>query len=267
MLGLKHIFRLRWAVLISVAVVSWQLYERFRPAPVDIDAPRTQIAEEACWRVAEQLPSVAGARKLAIMRFVDDENGYVTAKLRETIRRKGNFHVVADSLLVHVMKELGFGEKPAGDLASAIKAAKKADAQYLLDGEVHAFTSDRSQGQISLTATLYRVDDSRPVAETIRIDLPGDSKSWGFRKGAPLVFAWLLAVALLPFILYKVVKAALATESNGTILVMLLLLSIIDTLLAWGLVGQALNVFVLTGSFVLAMGANYGLLNWINNHR
>jgi len=164
------------------------------------------------------------------------------------------------------MKELGFGEKPARDLDSAIAAARKADAQYLLDGEVHAFTSDRSQGHISLTATLYRVDDSRTVAETIRINLPGDSRPWGFQKGAALVFAWLLAVVLLPFILYKIVKAALATESNGAILAMLLLLSVIDTLLAWGLVGLALNAFVLTGSFVLSMGANYGLLNWINNH-
>jgi hypothetical protein len=267
MLGLKHILRLRWAVLISIAVVSWQLYERFRPAPVDIDAPRKQIAEEACWQVAEQLRSVTGPRKLVIMRFADDENGYVTGKLRETISRRGNFHVVADSLLVHVMKELGFGEKPARDLDSALKAARKADAQYLLDGEVHSFTSDRSQGHISLAARLYRVDDSKPVAETIRIDLPGDSQSWGFLKSVPLVFAWFLAVVLLPFILYKVVTAALATESNGTILVMLLLLSVIDTLLAWGLAGLALNTFVLTGSFVLAMGANYGLLSWINNHR
>jgi hypothetical protein len=267
MLGLKHILRFRWAVLISLAVVSWQVYDRFRPVPAEIDAPRQQIAEEACWRVAELLPSVTGPRKLAVMRLAEDENGYVTAKLRETIGRAGNFHVLADSLLVHVMKELGLQEKPAGDLDSAFTAARKADAQYLLDGEVHAFTSDRSQGRISLTATLYRVDNSQVIGEAMRIDLPGESQSWGGLKGVPLIFAWLLAVALLPFILYKVVKSALATESNGAILVMLLVLSVIDVLLAWGLVGLALNVFVLAGSFVLAMGANYGLLNWINNHK
>ena len=267
MFHIKHILPLKWFAIISMAVVSWQLYQHFRPEPAELDEPRKLVAEEACWAMVKRLPSPTGPRKLVVMPLIDDENGYITTKLRQIIGRSGGFHVANDSLIVNVMKELGFREKPSGDLDAAIAAARKTDAQYLLDGKLHSFTSDRSQGRISLTATLYRTADSSRVGEPIRIDLPASPQTAGFMKGASLLLVWLLAIIGLPVVLYKEIRSALAAESNGITLAVLLVLSVFGSLLAWGISGFALNAFVLVGAFALAVGVNYGMLNWIENHR
>jgi len=86
-------------------------------------------------------------------------------------------------------------------------------------------------------------------------------------KGASLLLVWLLAIIGLPVVLYKEIRSALAAESNGITLAVLLVLSVFGSLLAWGISGFALNAFVLVGAFALAVGVNYGMLNWIENHR
>jgi hypothetical protein len=269
MLGLRKILKLRWAVLITVAVVSWQLYDKFRPRPVELDQPRQDIARKACWAITKQLPSVDTPRKLLLTRLRGDHTGFVSDTLRESVGRSAKFDILSPSLLVRVLAELGVQEKEPYDLDSAMNIARKTEANYLLDGQIDSFASDEEQGRIAMSITLYRVSDQTPVVPSIQINLPDDSSQSSFSLGkwAGGVLAWLLAVFFLPFVFYAPVKKAMASESNGIIFLALLALSLTDTLLAWAISGLTLGWIMLAAALLISAGANYGILTWIDNNR
>jgi len=269
MLGLRKILKLRWAVLITLAVASWQLYDKFRPRPLELDQPRQEIASKACWAITKQLPSVDIPRKLLVPRLRGDHTGFVTDTLRETVGRSAKFDILSPSLLVRVLAELGVEEKEPYDLDSAMKIARKTEADYLLDGQIDSFSYDDKQGSIAMSITLYRVSDQTPVAPTMQINLPDETSKTSLSLGKWVggVLAWMLGIFFLPLVFYAPVKKALASESNGIIFLALLALTLVDTLLAWAISGLTFGWIMLVLALLISAGANYGILTWIDNNR
>ena len=264
MLRLRHILKLRWVVLVSVALASVQLYDRFRPIRQIIDTPRQRIAQEACWQIADNLPSVASPCKLVVFCIKGDDDGYVTETLKDVISRTGKFDILPDSVITHLFKELGLQQKEMGDTKKALQAAKNAKATYLITTRIESFTANRSRGKINMSASLYQVNDAKLVVPEINVNLPPKTKALPVMLGG---VAWFTALIFMPFIFYKPVKTALASESNSKIFLMLATLTAIDVILAYIINGLNLNLMLLAVALVLAVAANYKTMNWINSNR
>ena len=263
MLKLRHILKLRWMALFSVAFASIQLYDIFRPDQQEIETPHQKLAQEACWQIADRLPSVTPPGKLTVFCLEGDRDGYATDILKNAISYTGKFEVLPGSLITQLLKELGFPQKEM-DTEKALQAAKKADATHLVTIEVGNYISKRSTPVVHISACLYEVSSARLVVPKISITLPAKNKAVPILLGGT---AWLAGVIFIPFFLLDMVKAALASESNIKILLMLMLLTVIDVFLVYSISGFNMSLILLAVALILAASANYKIMDWINtNH-
>jgi hypothetical protein len=271
-LGLvKGILLSKWILLGGLAVAAWQGWTVLRPRRWEPSDLQKAVVENVCWDAAEALPpDLPGIQKIAVLRLAGrDSEGYVSRTLAECVGRSGRYDVLHEGFVAKLMRELGLDDAPVEALADATKAGRKMGVDGVLFGEVAEFTSDRTSASIRLNLRLASVESGEAVfAESFARREPPDPASVAGVRQAILgshvvkrILIWLAVAALLPLLLFPLVKRLLEEESNAVNFGLLAGLTLVDLALAFVLCGLTVSAW-LPGVLLIAAGVAGAAYNY-----
>ena len=148
---------------------------------------------------------------------------------------------------------------------TAVAEGRELETQGVLYGTVHAFESYPGGSKIDVEVHLADVSTGQPVftkrysieasptgSVTAAMQEVTQSFSWFHR-----LFGWLIAVLLLPVFTIAFIRTMVHKGSNKSNAFVLCVYTLADTLLAWLLVGAALNSWVPVVVFIIAVVAAF----------
>jgi hypothetical protein len=265
---IKRLFHPKLALVGGLLWVGWHAYMLFQPEPFPLDEPRQDIAEQACWRAMDQLPSLPLVGEVAVLRVQGDHTGYVTECLRRLIDRTGLYPQVPESAWRKLADKLDVQETAPADAAEAMETGKSLDAPYVLHGRLAQFTSDQRNASIDLRLEMLVVETGEPLAPELTIVLPEDQEASAFSWQR--VALWLAATLLLPVLTAPLIRRVLEQESNALTGGLLVAYALTCWLLALGLLGFDMGGWqsaLLLGAFVAALGYNYAAFRMVEGRR
>lgn len=261
----------KWALLIGLAIVGYEVWTVVRPEPWEPDELQAEAADNVCRTAAEAMPEgLSGLHKLAVVRLGGrDADGYVTGKLAESIQGRGRYDVLRETFMGNVKKKLGIEEKPVTTVEKAVEVGKALDVSGVVFGEVSEFERDETSAKIRLDMKVVNVHEGKiAYAGSFAREEPppGDaSQQLGNTISASpavkRVLVWLAFAALLPLLLVPIIKHFLEKESNGVNLALLVALTLADLAMAYVLCGMAVTGWIPGGLLVVAVAAS-GVYNY-----
>ena len=283
---LLMILRPRITLPSLLLITAWEGYLLLQPKPAELDAPRREVADKACWQAVKRLPKLPAASpetpasglstlepvsRVAVLRLDGDKTGYVTDQLRAVIERTGTYNQPDPSLIDLAMKELKIDESQVGTNEAAMAAGRRMNVPYVLAGRILTFTSDQDVGRIRLALQLMAVKNATNVGESLIVAVPDEGPSARGFTGIWRVATWIAVVILLPLASIRLIRRLLALESNGVTLACLLSYGLLAGLLAFGLGGFEvsgwLSAATLLLAFVAALSYDYHVFSILEKHR
>ncbi len=245
-----------------IGYIAWAGWENLGPAKPQIGPVREDLANRVIPDMVEDIRNERGAiREVTLLHFGNDPTDYFTNTLRSTIEQRGtlDLHDRSVSEKVRDLLDLRHPSYASTDAAVAHGGDRQADG--VLFGTIHAFESYPEGAKINVEVNLADVSTGSIVFSK-RYNLETSSASQILAnikeqsRGFPWfqrLLGWLLAVLLLPVFTISFMRAMLRKESNKTNAFVLAIYTLADALLAWLLVGAALNSWWSALVFVVAV--------------
>jgi len=275
-MGLIHavgkLLTVKWALVGLGLVVAWEGYMLLKPPLPELDEPRRDVADRACWEAVGQLPSMPADALAVVCKLENDRTEYVTRKLREVIDRKGVVRLPPEGHWDRVREELKLPESEVIGRDEAGRVARWANASFAIYGRINRFTSDQSQGRIDMELHVLDVVTGEPLGPRIAVvaPKPGEGVVMGL-TGFWRVVVWVLIVGLLPALSFPFIKQVLEKESNTATGLMLAAFAMVGWLIASAMVGfevrHWLTTLLLVAAFGVALAYNYLAFSWIEAQR
>jgi hypothetical protein len=205
-------------------------------------------------------------RQAALLHFSNDPTDYFTDGLRREIEETGVLDLRDRTVSEKVRNFLNLRQPAqAPSLEDVVKYGKNLDARGVLHGIVHTFESYTDGAEIDVEVNLTDTATGRSVfAKRYQNQTaPGTMRAATFREKARAfpwfqrLFGWLLAVLLLPVFTVNFMRTMLRRQSNKANAFVLAIYTGADTLLAWLLVGAALNSWWTVIVFALTVSAAF----------
>ncbi len=269
---LSIIYRLGTIVL--VGYIAWLGWANLGPRKPEIGPVRQELADKVIPNIVEDIRTSRGnIRQAALLHFRNDPTDYFTNRLRRTIEQRGVLDLRDTTVLYKARDLLRLRHTSYATTDAAVAEGRELDTQGVLYGTIHAFESYPGGSKIDVEVHLADVTTGRPVfTRRYRIEQPaaavkataqkaGQSFPW-FRS----LLGWFIAVLLLPVFTITFIRTMVSKGSNMSNAFVLCVYTLADALLAWLLVGAALNswfpVLVFTAAVIVAFLYNIRIMTF-----
>lgn len=271
--------------LILLVPLVWQAYTIFAPKESDVDLLRHTVAQAVAQQVVGQMRREKPVRQLAVADLMGDRTGYVKRILTEELRKSDKFAVVPDTFVQRIIKEALTVAKGSGlvsrrlvedlegegisSLEAAIELANRMGIDMVLFGEVKEFSAEAGRARVE---THLRLADARAhqavfggvFVQAVASNILSPSYLRARIEATPLglrLFTWVVFTTLFPVVLSYVLVRGFRQESSVVNLLILVGLTLLDTLLAFTLMGLDAASFpeqvLLMLAFIGSLAYNY----------
>ena len=271
--------------VVLIAITCWQVYDIFFPQKNDDALLRQTVAQVTLQKAVGQMPQPTPVQQIAIADLVGDHAGYVKRILAEELHKSGKFTVITDAYVQRIVKEAlaiakksglvghGLAEAVEGggitSLEAAIELANRMGIDKVLFGEVRGFTLEQNRARLEMH---LRIADARAHSATFGGDFTEEIGKYGlfspFLRASIIhaafgmrLFTWVVMTTLFPLVFSYVLIHYLHQESNLVNLLILVGLTLMNTLLAFMLMGfdatSFQKQFLLTLAFIGSLSYNY----------
>ena len=252
----------RLGAVALIGYIAWLGWENLGPRKPEIGPARQELAEKVIPNIVEDIRTSRGnIRQAALLHFSNDPTDYFTNTLRSTVEQRGVLDLRDRTVMEKARNLLNLRHPSYTATDAAVVEGRELDAQGVLYGAVHAFESypggskidvevnlvDVSTGQMVFTKR-YSTEASPTASVTAAMQEASQSFPW-FQR----LFGWLIAVLLLPVFTIAFIRAMVRKGSNKSNAFVLGVYTLADALLAWLLVGAALNSWFPVVVFIAAV--------------
>jgi hypothetical protein len=253
--------------LALVGYMAWSGWANLRPEKPQIGTVRKDLADRVISTIVEDIRSSRGElRQAALLHFGNDPTDYFTNGLRRAIEQTGILDLRDRTISEKVRNLLNLRHpSPQPSPEAVVKYGEHVDVGGVLYGAVHTFESYPSGTKIDVEVDLADIATGRNVfSKRYQVETsPGSSILATVQEKARAfpwfqrLFGWLLAVLLLPVFTVNFTRTMLRRRSNEANAFVLAIYTLADALLAWLLVGAALNSWWTVAAFILAIAAAF----------
>ncbi len=258
---LSIIYRLGAIVLIGY--IAWLGWANLGPRKPEIGPVRQELADKIIPNIVEDIRISRGnIRQAALLHFRNDPTDYFTNRLRRTIEQRGVLDLRDTTVLYKARDLLRLRHTSCATTAAAVAAGRKLDTQGVLYGVIHAFESYPGGSKIDVEIHLVDVATGRPVftrhyrleqtaaAAAVKATAQKTAQSFPWFRS---LLGWFIAVLLLPVFTIAFIRTMVSKGSNMSNAFVLCVYTLADALLAWLLVGAALNSWLPVLVFIVAV--------------
>ncbi|MFW6106583.1 MAG: hypothetical protein ACOC8H_00310 [bacterium] len=263
----------KFGAVLLAGYIGWLGWTTLGPRKPEVGPARQKLATQAIEEIVETLRQNRGeAQNVVLLHFANDPSDHFTNQLRSVIERRGTLNLQDRTLMEKVRNQLELRHPPCSSTDEAAEEAAEAGADAALYGEINRFESFPGGARIDVNYWLvssggeviypgvYVHDTSPPpppppkagaeVGDTEKATEfeATESTPW-FKRG----LAWLVVVLLLPVFTFAFIRHMVGKESNRTNAAMLSIYTLADGILAYLLVGAALDGFWPIFFFALAV--------------
>ncbi len=265
---------LKWPLSIlskfgTIALVGYIIsigWQNIGPQKPEIGPVRQELAEKIIPNIVEDIRTSKGnIRQAALLHFANDPTDYFTNRLRSIIEQRGVIDLQDTTVLSKTRDFLYLRHPSYTTTNAALAEGQELDAQGVIYGTIHAFESYPGGSKIDVEVHLddvttrqsiftkqYSTESPPTSAVSAAVQEASQSFPW-FQR----LFGWLIAVLLLPVFTVNFIRIMLSKGSNKINAFVLSVYTLADTLLAWLLVGAALNSWFPMLAFALAVVAAF----------
>ncbi len=273
--------RWQWRAFTSIGSVSlamwlfWLGWTHLGPRKPDVGPLRQQVAEQVIPQAVEDIRlGRQEVRSAALLHLANDPSDFVTDRLRAAIEAAGVLDLRDRTFTAKVRNVLRLRHPAYGDLESALARAKSLGVDAVLFGRVERFESSPKGAQFDLDLTLATVANGQVVftkryskdMATGLLSHPAVQEQMRAVRPSQRFLAWVVIVLLLPVFTIAFIRAMVRKESNRVNAFTLTVYTVVDTLLAYLLLGAALTGWLSVLLFIIAVGAalayNYKVMNF-----
>jgi len=296
---LERLISLATSRLALVALVGFLLIQGYlviRPATPTLDPKRAQASERVAQQVADALGALAGSswsgKHVAVARLGGDEGDAIRNRLEAALPSRTNSKLVTDTMLQELRDaaaakaaRIGLAtaattdrwkRAPVTTLEDALKLGRDSGLDYVVFGAADEFRVAGEKTLLNLWVSVAQVASGAaifhgrfPNDAGAPVDAAG-SRQDVRRIGLPIV-VWGLFALLLPMATWSFWTSLLDRESNLMNVLCLGFMTVVDTMLAWALMGFPMGMssrsLVLPLAFGLAGLWNFFILNVLERRR
>lgn len=248
------------------ACAVWRSWEELGPHKPVLSASRRQLVDEALPGMLEDLRNARQeVRSVAMLHFAGDPSDYVSDRIRTELEHSGILDLRDRSFGEKLRKKLNFRIEGVQDVDAAMEACRGNEVQGVLFGNVEALESHPGGARLEMRVSLARAVDgellldrrySREIsASPLNAGVIADAVA-GHHPARRLLI-WGLVVLLLPVFSMGFIRAMVRKGSNRANGVTLSIYTLADTLLAYLILGGALDSWVSVLLFLLLIGVAF----------
>ena len=262
------IFKLfsKFGVVVLAGYIFWMGWVHLGPRKPEVSPIRQELAEQMIPKIVEDIRTSRGElRQMVLLHFGNDSSDYFTNTFRQAIEQSGVLDLRDRTFMEKVRNLLSLQHPSYSDTDAALAEGDDLETQGVLYGTIHAFESypggakidievrlaDVTTGQLVFTKR-YTTESSPASSVTTAVQEATQSFPW-FQR----LFGWLVAVLLLPVFTIAFIRAMVRKGSNKSNAFVLGIYTLTDSLLAWLLVGAALNSWFPVVVFIVAIAAAF----------
>lgn len=252
--------------LALVGYIAWLGWENLGPRKPEIGPVRQELADKVILNIVEDIRTSRGnIRQAALLHFSNDPTDYFTNTLRSTIEQRGVLDLRDRTVMEKARNLLNLRHPSYAATDAAVAEGRELDTQGVLYGAIQAFESYPGGSKIDVEVHLADVSTGQPVF-TKRYSIeasPTDSVTAAMQEAAQSfpwfqrLFGWLIAVLLLPVFTIAFIRTMVRKGSNKSNAFVLVIYTLADALLAWLLVGAALNAWFPVVVFIVAIAVAF----------
>ena len=268
----KPLFTKFFQPLLSAFLIACMLlFVKFliKPARPAVSWSRRKAAEIVAEHLVDEIRKSRGNGRTAVILHLDNDPTHcITTLLREHVEATGILTVTKPSIVERIQIHFGWPVEVCQNKDEALRIAYDSPQDLLIWGTVDRFETDGA-GKALLTGTLYVIDvntmtivltyefgkqpvainsdptDTETYSQTITTQQPPRGTVDPPTKPSlsfPTRLAIFLSLAFLPPLLaFQVLRDIVAKRSNSINLILLLVLTFFDTILATAILGTLLN--------------------------
>lgn len=249
-----------------VIYIGWLAWENLGPRKPEIGPARQELADTVIPNIVEDIRMSRGnISQAALLHFSNDPTDYFTNTLRNTIEQRGVLDLRDRTVMEKARNLLNLRHPSFAGADAAVAEGRDLDAQGVLYGAVHAFESYPGGSMIDIEVNLvdvstghtvftkrYGTEASLTASVTAAMQEASQPFPW-FQR----LFGWLIAVLLLPVFTIAFIRTMVRKGSNKSNAFVLSVYTLADALLAWLLVGTALDSWFPVAVFIAAVVAAF----------
>jgi hypothetical protein len=250
--------------LVLAGYVAWLGWENLGPRKPDLGLPRKELADRVLSNVIDDIRNSRGEiRRVAVLQFGNDSAGHFTDMLRGVLEQTGVLHLRDRTLSEKARSALNVERPSYQSPDEAVARGRELGTQGVVFGTVHALESYSGGAKIDVEVNLADVSTGRTVlskryshenslGSTVVASVQETTRKFPWFQR---FLGWLLVVLLLPVFTLGFIRAMVRKGSNRANLFVLSIYTLADVVLAWLLVGAALNSWWTVLPFILAVAA------------
>jgi hypothetical protein len=272
--GYRLLFN-RYTLLLAAGVSSWATWTIVRTPSDPRAALRDTLLDSISERIAAQTPIQFAGRPIVVAQLGGDPDGTLTQGLRLRLGAE-KVRSVSGEFLDRVLQQMGLQGKPVVTLDAAMRVARETGVEAVLFGDVvDQRLADRA-GKLTLDLRWAETSTGRSIySAPVSAEIGGPSDFLLARTARaaiwPRILIWLSVSLFLPIMGSPLIQWLTARESNALNLATLGGMTLIDTLIALGLMGlsasSVLPALALVAAFVCAAFYNYVAVDLIDQYR
>ena len=256
----------KFGVVILAGYIFWLGWTHLGPRKPEIGPVRQELTEKVIPNIVEDIRTSRGnIRQAALLHFSNDPTDYFTNKLRSTVEQRGVLDLCDRTVMEKARNLLNLRHPSYAATDDAVAEGRELETQGVLYGEIHAFESYPSGSKIDVEVYLADVSTGQTVF-TKRYSTeasPASSIAAAMQKATQSfpwfqrLFGWLIAVLLLPVFTIAFIRTMVRKGSNKSNAFVLAIYTLVDALLAWLLIGAALNSWFPVVIFIVTIVAAF----------
>ncbi len=248
-----------------VGYIAWLSGESLGPHKPEIGSVRQELADKVIPKIVEDIRTSRGnIRQAVLLHFSNDPTDYFTNTLRSVIEQGGVLELRDRTITEKARNALNLRHLAYPTTDAAVTEGRELDAQGVLYGVIHALESYPGGAKIDVEVHLIDVSTGQSVftkrygAEappgSVSGTMPETTQSFPWFQR---FFGWLIAVLLLPVFTISFIRTMVGKKSNKVNAFVLSVYTLANALLAWLLVGAALNSWFPVVVFIAAVAAAF----------
>lgn len=249
----------RVGALVLVGYIAWLAWQNLGPHKPQIGTVRQQFADKVIPAIVDDLRDAScDMHRVAILHFENDPTDYFTDHLRSACEQSSILDLYDRTIGEKFVGLIHIRQATYGSLDSALARGRDLKADAVVFGTIHAFKSHGGGTELDVEVCLAAVASGRAVFSkryTANAAAESDTDSAAGFPWFQRVCGWLIAVLLLPVFTIAFIRTMVRKGSNKTNTFVLGIYTLADAILAWLLVGAALNSWVAAVVFVCAVVA------------
>jgi hypothetical protein len=249
-----------------ICYIAWLAWDNLGPHKPEIGPVRREFADKIIPAVVDDLRTSRGnIRQAALLHFENDPTDYFTNQFRAVVEQSGILDLRDRTVGEKIAGLTNLRHTTYGALDAALARGRDLGAQGVIFGTIHSFEShgggaaidlevclaDVSTGQVVFSRR-YNKDTAPLTMIAANVGVATKNFPW-FQR----LFGWLIAVLLLPVFTIAFIRTMVRKGSNKTNAFVLGVYTLADALLAWLLVGAALNSWFPVVVFIAAVAVAF----------